>query len=128
MWRIRLRSPILRTYSRCSEDECLILILHSYSSVWLIFVTISLIEHFERSSVHNAFFQTYWFQNSLMTLAHLINMAFHLFIHHFCYCFSHFSGHLNGNNNNYLVICDVYVYAVPFLVRTVDVLKMNVWF
>ena len=61
-------------------------------------------------------------------ISSLNNMAFNLFIHHFYYWFRHFSGHLNGRNNNFLVICDAYVYAVPFLVRTVDVLKTNVWF
>ena len=56
----------------------------------------------------------------------LNNMAFNMLIHHFYYWFGHFSGHLNGHNNDFLVLCDAYVYAVPFLVRTVDVLKMNV--
>ena len=37
MWRICLRSPILCTYSRCSENKCLILIHRSYSSVRFIF-------------------------------------------------------------------------------------------
>ena len=58
----------------------------------------------------------------------LSNMAFNLFIHHFYYWFVHFSGHLNGHNNDFLVLCDAYVYTVPFLVRTFDVLKMTVWF
>ena len=38
---IRLRIPILSTYSRCSEKKCLILIRPSYSSVQFIFVSIS---------------------------------------------------------------------------------------
>ena len=56
------------------------------------------------------------------------NMAFNLFMHNIYYCFKRFSGHLNGHNNNFLVLCDKYVYAVPLLVRTINVLKMNVRF
>ena len=56
----------------------------------------------------------------------LNNMAFNLFVHHFYYLFRHFSGHLNGHNNDFLVLCDAYVYTVPFLLRTVDILKINV--
>ena len=59
MLRIRLRSAVLSTYIQCSENECLILIRHSYTSVRFIFVSMSHIEHFERYSVHNAFFHTY---------------------------------------------------------------------
>ena len=40
--------------------------------------------------------------------------------------FNHFSGHLNGHDNDFLVLCYAYVYVVPFLVRTVDVMIMNV--
>ena len=59
-------------------------------------------------------------------ISSLNNMAFNLFIHHFYYWFVHFSGHLNGHNNDFLVLCYVYDDAVPSLVRTVDVLKINV--
>ena len=56
----------------------------------------------------------------------LNNMVFNLFIHHFYFLFRHFSVHLNGYNKKHLVLCDAYVYAVPFLLHTVDVLEMNV--
>ena len=58
----------------------------------------------------------------------LNNMAFNLFIHHIYYWFRHFSGHLNGNNHDFLVLCDAYAYAVPLLVRKINVLKMYVRF
>ena len=41
MLRIRLRSPILSMYSQCSENECVVLIRHSYSSIRFIFVSIN---------------------------------------------------------------------------------------
>ena len=46
MWRIYIRSPILSTYNQCSENECLVLIRHSYSSVQFVFVSISHIFNF----------------------------------------------------------------------------------
>ena len=59
----------------------------------------------------------------------LNNMAFNFFIHHAHYCFRRFSGHdLNGHNNDFLVLCDAYVYAVRLFVLTINVLKMNVRF
>ena len=58
----------------------------------------------------------------------LNNMAFNLFIHQNYYWFRHFSGHLNGHNHDFLVLCDAYVYAVPLLVCTINVLKISVRF
>ena len=56
----------------------------------------------------------------------LNNTEFNLFIHHNYYWFCHFSGHLNRHNHDFLVLCDAYVYTVPFLLRTINVLIMNV--
>ena len=39
-----------------------------------------------------------------------------------------FSGHLNGHNNDFLVLCDAYVYAVPLLVRTINFMNIIVRF
>ena len=58
----------------------------------------------------------------------LNNMAFNLFIHHIDYRFRYFSCYLNGHNHYFLVLCDVYVYANPLLVRTINFLKMDVRF
>ena len=58
----------------------------------------------------------------------LNNMAFNLFIHNIYHWFQRFSGNLNGHNNEFLVLCNAYVYAVPLLVCTINVLKMNVRF
>ena len=58
----------------------------------------------------------------------LNNMAFNLFIHHIYYWFRHFSGHFNVHIHEFLVLCDAYVYAVPLLVRKINVLRMNVIF
>ena len=46
MWLICLRSPIISTYNQCSENECKILIRHSYSSLRFISVSISHIFNF----------------------------------------------------------------------------------
>ena len=46
-----------------------------------------------------------------------------ILIRHYC-----FSGHLNRRNNDFLILCEAYVYAVPLLLRTINVLKMNVGF
>ena len=127
LW-IRIRSPIFIMYSWCYENECLILIRCSYISVRFIFVSIVHIENFEHSSNHNAFSHTYWFQNILMTLAHLIIWHLFLFIHHIYYWFCHFSGYLNGHNHDFLVLCTTYVYAVSLLVCKINVLKINVRF
>ena len=127
LW-IRLRSPIFSINSFCSVNESLIWIRCSYTSVRFNFVLISHIEYFERSLNDNAFSYTICFQNSLMTLSHLKNMALYLFIHHMYFWFPRFSGYLNWHNNDFLVLCDAYVYAVPLLVRTINVLKMDVRF
>ena len=37
----------------------------------------------------------------------LNNMEFNLFIHHIYHWFQRFSGHLNGHNNEFLVVCDL---------------------
>ena len=58
----------------------------------------------------------------------LNNMAFNLFIHRIYYCFQCFSVNLNGHNNDFLVLCDPYVYAVSLLVRTIHLLKIIVRF
>ena len=81
-------------------------------------------EHFERSSVHNAFSYLLILEqfNDIILLN---NMAFIMFILHFYLWFGHFCGYLNGHNNEFLVVRYAYVYTFPFLVRTVYVLKMN---
>ena len=56
------------------------------------------------------------------------NMTFNLFIHRIYFLLQYFSGHLNGNNNDFLVLCDAYVYAVSLLVRTINLLKSIVRF
>ena len=58
----------------------------------------------------------------------LNNTAFNLFIHHIYYWFCRLSGNLNRHNNDFLVLRDAYVYAVPLLVRTINILKMNIRF
>ena len=52
------------------------------------------------------------------------NMVFNLFIHRMYYLLQYFSGHLNGYNNFFLVLCDTYVHAVPLLVRTINSSKI----
>ena len=76
---------------------------------------------------HNEFSHTKLFQNSLMALAHLI--IWHLIcLYHIHYSLQCFSVHLNGHTNDFLDLCDAYVYAVPFLVRTMNLLKIVVRF
>ena len=58
----------------------------------------------------------------------LNNMAFNLFTPHMYLWFQCFSGHLNGHNNDFLVLCDVHVYAVLLLVRTINFLTIIVRF
>ena len=58
----------------------------------------------------------------------LNNMSFNLFMNRIYYWFQCFSVHLNRNNNNFLVLCDAYVYAVPLLARTINLLKIIVRF
>ena len=48
------------------------------------------------------------------------NMAFNLFIHRIYFILQYFSGHLNGQNNFFLVLCDAYVSTVSLLVRTIQ--------
>ena len=54
------------------------------------------------------------------------NMAFNLFIHRIYCMLQYFSGHLNGQNNFFLVLCDAYIYTVPLLVRTINSSKIIV--
>ena len=56
------------------------------------------------------------------------NMAFNLFIHRIYFMLQYFSGHLNGQNNLFLDLCDAYVYTVPILVRTINSSKIIVQF
>ena len=60
----------------------------------------------------------------IIIVSSLNNMAFNLCLHNLYYWFCHCTGHLNGNNNDCLALSYVYVYAVPFLVRTINVLKI----
>ena len=58
----------------------------------------------------------------------LNNMAFNLFMDSIYYSLQCLSGDLNGHNNDFLDLCDAYVYAVPLLVRTINLLKIIVRF
>ena len=58
----------------------------------------------------------------------LNNMAFNLFIHHMYYCFECFVGHSNGHKNDFLIQCHTNLYEIPFLVRTINLLKSIVRF
>ena len=58
-----------------------------------------------------------------MTLAHFTIRHLICLVIIFFNCFRHFRGHLNGHNNDFLVLWDASVFAVPFLVHTVNVLK-----
>ena len=53
----------------------------------------------------------------------LNNMTFNLFIHCIHYSLQCFSQHLNWHNIDFLLLYDAFVYAVSFLVRTINLLK-----
>ena len=86
------------------------------------------IEYFKRSINHNAFSHKKIISEQFNDVSSFNNMEFNLFINHIYYWFQRFSGHLNVHNDEFLVLCDTYVYAVLLLVRTINSFKSIVRF